>query len=88
MENTETIKVLVINSGTTPIHTEKYEFASNDSTAKEQILAALNRLGKATHALIKYKGKLWIADHTSQGNTPSTEYYKSEIKYHPFARDL
>lgn len=88
MENTETIKVLIVNSGTTPIHTEKYEFASNDSTAKEQILAALNRIGKAAYALIKYKGKMYTAVHTSQGNTPSAEYYKNEIKYHPLANDI
>ena len=88
MDNTENIKVLVINSGTTPIQTEKYEFASNDSGAKEKILEALNRLGKATHALIKYKGKMWVADHTSQGNTASAEYYKHEVKYHPFAKEL
>jgi len=90
MDNTvNTVKVLVINSGVTPIQTEKYEFAETEGLkVKETVLAALNRMGKAAHALIKYKGKLWVADHTAEGNTPSAEYFRHEVKYHPFASEI
>ena len=89
MENTETIKILIIDSAQTPIHTEKYEFnASDGDKVKETILSSLNRLGKATHALIKYKNKFYTADHTAQGKIESTNYYKTEVKYHPFMKEL
>lgn len=85
----DTIKVLVINSGTTPIATERYDFQSTEGDkAKETILSALNRLGKAAHALIGFKGKYWVADHTAVGNTPSKGYYKHQVKYHPFMKEL
>lgn len=89
MDNIETIKILIIDSAQTPIHTEKYEFASTDSeNVKNTILDSLNRLGKATHALIKYKNKFYTADHTAQGKTASLTYYKTEVKYHPFMKYL
>ena len=85
----ETVKVLVIDSGKTPIATERFEFAETEGVKiKETVLAALNRLGKASHALIKFKGKFWVADHTASGRTPSKEYYRYEIKYHPYVQDL
>lgn len=85
MENTDIVKILIIDSGQTPIHTEKYEFASNEGDKiKNTILSALNRLGKATHALIKYKNDYFIADHTAEGKNLSETYYRTKVKYHPF----
>lgn len=87
MENT--VKILIIDSAKTPIHTEKYEFASTDAeNIKNTILESLNRLGKATHALIRYKDEYWTADHTAQGKVASTTYYRHKIKYHPFMKEL
>lgn len=89
MENTDTVKILIIDSAKTPIHTEKYEFGVNESDKiKNTILSALNRLGKATHALIKYKNDYFIADHTAQGKVASDTYYKTKIKYHPYMKEL
>ena len=85
MDNTapETIKILVVNTGSTPISTEKYEFASTEGNkARETILEAINRLGKNSHALLKFHNRYWVADHTARKG-PSKEYYKHEIKYHP-----
>ena len=85
MENTDIVKILIIDSGQTPIHTEKYEFASSEGDKiKNTILSALNRLGKATHALIKYKNDYFIADHTAEGKIQSEHYWKTKVKYHPF----
>ena len=85
MENTNIVKILIIDSGQTPIHTEKYEFSETDSAKiKDTILSSLNRLGKATHALIKFKNEYFVADHTAQGKVQSDTYYKHKVKYHPF----
>ena len=70
-------------------YTEKYEFdAGEGDKIKNTILDSLNRLGKATHALIKYKNDFWVADHTAQGKISSTTYYRHKIKYHPFMKEL
>ena len=88
MEN-NIVKILIIDSAKTPIHTERYEFdASEGDKIKNTILDSLNRLGKATHALIKYKNDFWVADHTAQGKIASTTYYRHKIKYHPFMKEL
>jgi hypothetical protein len=88
MEN-NIVKILIIDSAKTPIHTEKYEFdAGEGDKIKNTILDSLNRLGKATHALIKYKNDFWVADHTAQGKISSTTYYRHKIKYHPFMKEL
>jgi hypothetical protein len=85
----DNVKILVIDSGTTPIKTFKHELpASDKQKVKDTILSELNRLGKAAHALIKYKDKFWIADHTAIGRTASTEYHKHSVKYHPFMKEL
>lgn len=89
MTNTDTVQILVIDSGQTPIHTEKYEYASTDTAKiKETILSSLNRLGKATHALIKYKNEYFVADHTAQGKIDSITYYRHKVKYHPYMKEL
>jgi hypothetical protein len=83
------VKILIIDSAKTPIHTERYEFDANEGDKiKNTILDSLNRLGKATHALIKYKDDFWVADHTAQGKIASTTYYRHKIKYHPFMTKL
>jgi hypothetical protein len=89
MENTDTVKILIIDSAQTPIHTENYEFPSAESAKiKDTILSSLNRLGKATHALIKYKNEYFVADHTAQGKVMSDTYYRHKVKYHPFMKEL
>jgi len=85
----DTVKILIINSGVTPIQTFRHELpAADKQNIKDTILSELNRLGKQTHALIKFKDKFWVADHTQQGKANSQEYHKHEIKYHPFMREL
>lgn len=89
MENSDIVKILIIDSAQTPIHTEKYEFASNEADKiKDTILSSLNRLGKATHALIKFKNEYWVADHTAQGKLQSETYYRHKVKYHPYMKEL
>jgi hypothetical protein len=89
MENTDTVKILIIDSAKTPIHTEKYEFNANDGAKiKDTILSSLNRLGKATHALIKYKDDYFVADHTAQGKVQSDTYYRHKVRYHPYMKYL
>jgi hypothetical protein len=84
-----TVKILVIDSGKTPIVFERYEFSSLEGLKiKETVLAALNRMGKAAHALIHFNGKFWTADHTAQGNRVSETYYRHEVQYHPFMKEL
>lgn len=86
---TETVKILIIDSGQTPIHTEKYEFLESEGAKiKETILSSLNRLGKATHALIKFKNEYYVADHTAQGKIESLTYYKHKVQYHPYIKEL
>jgi uncharacterized protein YjcR len=89
MSDMDTVKILIINSGVAPIETFKHEIASVDKQKiKDTILSELNRLGKQTHALIKFKDKFWVADHTQQGKSESKEYIKHEIRYHPYMKEL
>lgn len=90
MENTtpEIVKILLVNTGSTPISTEKMEFnAVEKDTIQKAILDGINRMGKQSHALIKYQGRLFVCDHKARKG-PSDGYYKHEVKYHPFAGDL
>lgn len=85
----EPVKILIIDSGQTPIHTEKYEFKSSErETIQTTILNCLNKYGKACHALIKFKNEYFVADHTSEGKSESTSYYRHKVKYHPFMKEL
>jgi hypothetical protein len=89
MENSDIVKILIIDSAQMPIHTEKYEFASSEADKiKDTILSSLNRLGKATHALIRFKNEYWVADHTAQGKLQSETYYRHKVKYHPYMKEL
>lgn len=86
---TDTVKILIIDSAKTPIHTEKYEFSASEADKiKETILSSLNKFGKATHALIKYKNEYFVADHTAQGKIQSDTYYRHKVKYHPYMKEL
>ena len=85
----DTVKILIIDSAKTPIHTEKYEFKSNEKDIiQSTILNCLNKYGKATHALIKFKNDFWVADHTAEGKVESTTYYRHKVKYHPYMKEL
>lgn len=86
--NPEVVKILVVNTGSTPISFEKYEFQSSESkTIQEKILERINALGKNSHALLKYKNQFWVADHTARKG-PSKEYYKHKVDYHTFMTEL
>jgi len=83
------VKILIIDSGQTPIHTEKYEFKpSEKDTIQSTILNCLNKYGKAAHALIKFKNEYFVADHTAQGKIESIKYHRHKVKYHPFMQEL
>ena len=84
----DTVKILIIDSGKTPIHTEKYEFASTDPNIKSTILNCLNKYGKGCHALMKFRNEYFVADHTAQGKIESEKYHRTKIKYHPFMKEL
>lgn len=84
----ELVKILVVNTGATPISFEKMEFdATNKDGLQTFILDALNRTGKQSHALLKYKDRFWVADHTARKGH-SKEYHRHEVKYHPFMKEL
>ena len=84
----ETIKILLVNTGVTPIATERFEFPETDSkVAQETILSGINRLGKNSHALVKYKGAFHVCDHTARKG-PSKEYFRHAVKYHPYMGEL
>jgi hypothetical protein len=81
------IKLLSVNTGsigTVAIQTEKRELDPQDPQLKTVILSELNRMGKQSHVLIKYKGKLWKALHTA-ARGESKDYLKVEVNYHPLA---
>ena len=85
----DNVKILVVDSSEMPVKTFKHELpAADKQKIKETILEELNRLGKAAHALIKYKDKFWVADHMTEGRAASTEYHKHSVRYHPFMKEL
>ena len=87
MDN-ENTHILLINTGTTPISFEKMVFSNKDKDGiQNAILSGINRLGKQSHALIKFKNRLFVCDHKARKG-PSTDYYKHEVKYHTFASEL
>lgn len=88
MENTEIVKILIVNTGATPVSTEKMDFsASNKDGLQQFILDAINRVGKQSHALLKYKDKFWVAEHTARKGY-SKEYHKHAVHYHPYMKEL
>ena len=84
----ETIKILLVNTGSTPISTEKYEFpVAEAAKARDTILNSLNRLGKLAHALVLVKGEYFVCDHTARKG-PSKEYFKHQVRYHPYMKEI
>jgi hypothetical protein len=84
------IKLLSVNTGSigvVDVQAEKREMDPHDPLLKTVILTELNRMGKQSHVLIKYKGKLWKANHMA-ARGESKDYHKTEIKYHPLANRL
>lgn len=84
----DTVQILLVDTGKTPITFEKMELPANDrERIHDTILSALNRLGKLAHALLKYQGEYWVADHTARKG-PSKDYFKHKVKYHPYMKEL
>ena len=83
----ETVKVLVINTGVSPVETERFDLPADPNVTKKTILSYLNKLGKSSHALVQVGKKFYVCDHTAPRG-PSKEYAKSEVRYHPFMSKL
>jgi len=82
---TETISVLAINTATTPAVAVVHKLEK--STVKERMLSLLNEMGKNSHLIVKWDGKLFAIHHTAPRG-PSKKYFKSQISYHPFSAML
>lgn len=88
MDGTQTVKILIVNNGTSPISFEKYEFPDNEKNMiQKTILDSINRLGKTASALLKYKDEFHVAEHTARKG-PSKKYFLHQVKYTPFADKL
>ena len=82
------IKVLIVDVGSDPIKTEKLEFPLTErELAKVTVLSVMNRMGKNSEAIVKLGETLTMYSHTA-ARGPSTELYRSKIKYHPLAEML
>jgi hypothetical protein len=85
---TDTVQILMVNTGATPISFEKFAFSPTEKQQiHDTILNSLNRLGKQAHALLKYRGEFWVADHTARKGA-SKEYFKHQVRYHPYMKEL
>jgi hypothetical protein len=79
------LKLLAIDTGTEPITVEKVTLPTDDRDAlKANILGLLNRHGKNSTVLLKWKSDYWTCSHTSKRG-PSSTYYKQKVKYHPYS---
>ena len=84
----EIVRILTIDTGHDPIRTEHIDVSSDNPAAiKKAVLDGINRFGKNAHALISFRGKWFVADHTAQRG-PSSDYVKSEVHYHPFMEEM
>lgn len=84
----QTMKVLVINVGTDPIQTEKFEFPIKEKElARATTLSVMNRMGKTSEAIVNFGGKLVLYSHTAKRG-PSKELYSCKINYHPLSGEL
>jgi hypothetical protein len=82
------LSFLTINTGSVDLGVTKHEIANPDpEVVKKTILDSLNSMGKSSHVLLKYNGKLYTCHHTA-ARGPSHNYFKSKIKYHPMAAQL
>ncbi len=84
-------KVLFINTGTNPIEKERKDLSlatpADKEVAKKVILEALNRMGKAAHALVLVGTKYYVADHKALRGE-STDYFTTSVNYHPYKSEL
>lgn len=79
------MKVLVINVGTDPIQTERFEFSMAErGQAKQKVLETMNKMGKNSEAIVGLNGELFLYSHTS-ARGPSKELYRTKITYHPLS---
>lgn len=84
----EEVRVLFIDAGQEPIHTEKLVMTDeNPALVHKTILEGLNRLGHRTTALIHFRSKWFEAVHTADRGK-SSNYYKNQIFYHPYMVNL
>lgn len=82
------VKLIAINTGSAEIVLERHELpADKPDVIKDMILTSLNKMGKSSHVLIKWKDKLYTAHHMAQRGK-SKDYFHSEVKYHPYAKEL
>jgi len=84
----EIVRILTIDTGHDPIRMERIDISSdNPAAVKTAVLEAINRFGKNASALISFRGKWFVADHTA-ARGPSSDYVKSEVHYHPFMENM
>ncbi len=87
-DNSKVMKVLVINVGTDPVQTEKFEFpALEKDLARCTVLNVMNRMGKNSEAIATLDNQLYLYSHTA-ARGPSKELYRAKINYHPMAAQL
>ena len=87
-EAPKVMQVLIINVGTDPIKTEKFEFPITErELAKVTVLSVMNRMGKNSEAIVKLGDTLTMYSHTA-ARGPSTDLYRAKIQYHPMADQL
>lgn len=83
-----TLKVLVINVGTEPIQTERFEFPIREKDlARQTVLNVMNRMGKNSEAIVKHGDKWSMYSHTAPRG-PSKELFHSKLTYHPMMEAL
>ena len=77
------LKLCAIDTGTEPITVEKVTLPTDDRDAlKANILNLLNKHGKNSMILLKWKSEYWTCSHTANRG-PSSTYYKQKVRYHP-----
>jgi len=87
MENTDIVKILIIDESVPDVDKKvvaKYQFPSTEADKiKTTILDSINKIGKASHALIKYRNEFFTANHTAEGKLQSEHYERTKVTYHP-----
>lgn len=87
-DTSKVIKVLVYNVGVEPIVKEKFEFPITErALAKQTTLTVMNRMGKNSEAIARIGRQIHMFSHTAKRG-PSADLWRSEINYHPLAKEL
>lgn len=85
---TKVMKVLVINVGTDPIKTERFEFPLHaKELARKTVLDTMNRMGKNSEAIVRVGTTITKYSHTA-ARGPSKELFPAKITYHPLASEI